>query len=70
MAYRESFMNWFDKSKSEEKQMLESFANTCRNNKVSIITIRKFPFISPRIVNFLIWGVYNQGKLFFERGWG
>jgi len=33
MAYRESFMNWFDKSKSEEKQMLESFANTCRNNK-------------------------------------
>lgn len=33
MAYYESYVNWCDKSKAESKQILESFADTCRSNK-------------------------------------
>ena len=36
MAYRDSYTSWFDKSKSDEKQMLDSFAGICRNKKVSL----------------------------------
>ena len=34
MAFRDNFTHWLDKSQSEEKQILDSFATTCRNQKV------------------------------------
>ena len=37
MAYYENFMRWCDKSKNASKEMLESFANTCRNEKVGYL---------------------------------
>lgn len=36
MAFRDSYMSWMEKSKKEGKDMLESFADTCRNQKVVI----------------------------------
>lgn len=34
MAYYDSFVKWVDKTRKESKTMMESFADTCRNNKV------------------------------------
>ena len=34
MAYRDSYISWIDKSQSECKKMMESFADKCRNEKV------------------------------------
>ncbi|XP_074619981.1 universal stress protein in QAH/OAS sulfhydrylase 3'region-like isoform X5 [Acropora palmata] len=33
MAYYDSFVKWFDKTRNQSKTMMESFADTCRNNK-------------------------------------
>ncbi|KAL9989518.1 hypothetical protein ACROYT_G004078 [Oculina patagonica] len=33
MAFRDSYMSWMDRSQKEGKEMLESFANTCKNQK-------------------------------------
>lgn len=37
MAYYGSFVKWFDKTRNESKTMMESFADTCRNNKVFFV---------------------------------
>ncbi|XP_068695010.1 universal stress protein in QAH/OAS sulfhydrylase 3'region-like isoform X2 [Montipora capricornis] len=33
MAYYDSYRKWFEKSKIESKNMMDSFAETCRNSK-------------------------------------
>jgi len=38
MAFRDSYMSWVDKSQSESKKMMESFADKCRDQKVSVVT--------------------------------
>ena len=34
MAFRNNYMSWLGKSQNETTEILESFANTCRNRKV------------------------------------
>ncbi|XP_022801859.1 uncharacterized protein LOC111339457 isoform X2 [Stylophora pistillata] len=33
MAFRNNYMSWLGKSQNETKEMMETFANTCRNKK-------------------------------------